>query len=180
MRNCKKMCSFRATAQMTKMSFVDSDSLPEWSKGVDSSSTSASCVGSNPTAVILFSILARQLRLRRFCSWILTKSSGPHMQIILGVSDEANLQNHPPHNPLFLHVIGSLWESNSFFGETTSALEYILSWHHTFSCPRLGDRTLDEKGLRDRNSPTCTLSQNGYGENSEKKVVLPPGLTCDM
>ncbi len=27
------------------------DSLPEWSKGVDSSSTSASCVGSNPTAV---------------------------------------------------------------------------------------------------------------------------------
>ena len=29
------------------------DSLPEWSKGVDSSSTSASCVGSNPTAVIL-------------------------------------------------------------------------------------------------------------------------------
>ena len=29
------------------------DTLPEWSKGVDSSSTSASCVGSNPTAVIL-------------------------------------------------------------------------------------------------------------------------------
>ena len=28
------------------------DTLPEWSKGVDSSSTSASCVGSNPTAVI--------------------------------------------------------------------------------------------------------------------------------
>ncbi len=27
------------------------DSLPEWSKGVGSSSTSASCVGSNPTAV---------------------------------------------------------------------------------------------------------------------------------
>ena len=32
----------------------DKDSLPEWSKGVDSSSTSASCVGSNPTAVIYF------------------------------------------------------------------------------------------------------------------------------
>ena len=31
-----------------------SDSLPEWSKGVDSSSTSESCVGSNPTAVIRF------------------------------------------------------------------------------------------------------------------------------
>ena len=32
---------------------VFEDSLPEWSKGVDSSSTSASCVGSNPTAVNL-------------------------------------------------------------------------------------------------------------------------------
>ena len=30
------------------------DTLPEWSKGVDSSSTSASCVGSNPTGVSLF------------------------------------------------------------------------------------------------------------------------------
>ncbi len=29
------------------------DTLPEWSKGVDSSSTSASCVGSNPTGVIV-------------------------------------------------------------------------------------------------------------------------------
>ena len=28
------------------------DSLPEWSRGVDSSSTSASCVGSDPSAVI--------------------------------------------------------------------------------------------------------------------------------
>ena len=27
------------------------DTLPEWSKGVDSSSTNASCVGSNPTGV---------------------------------------------------------------------------------------------------------------------------------
>ena len=32
--------------------FESRDSLPEWSKGVDSISTSASCVGSNPTAVI--------------------------------------------------------------------------------------------------------------------------------
>ena len=32
---------------------VSIDTLPEWSKGVDSSSTSASCVGSNPTGVIL-------------------------------------------------------------------------------------------------------------------------------
>ncbi len=29
------------------------DTLPEWSKGVDSSSTSVSCVGSNPTGVIV-------------------------------------------------------------------------------------------------------------------------------
>ena len=29
------------------------DTLPEWSKGVDSSSTSASCVRSNPTGVII-------------------------------------------------------------------------------------------------------------------------------
>ena len=50
----------RATADANKM--VDArgsltkhqlkDTLPEWSKGVDSSSTSASCVGSNPTGVI--------------------------------------------------------------------------------------------------------------------------------
>ena len=31
---------------------VGQGSLPEWFKGVDSSSTSESCVGSNPTAVI--------------------------------------------------------------------------------------------------------------------------------
>ena len=32
------------------------DTLPEWSKGVDSSSTSASCVGSNPTGVIILPV----------------------------------------------------------------------------------------------------------------------------
>ena len=36
-----------------QVSSYSSDSLPEWSKGVDSSSTSVYCVGSNPTAVIL-------------------------------------------------------------------------------------------------------------------------------
>lgn len=30
---------------------IDKDTLPEWSKGVDSSSTSASCAGSNPAGV---------------------------------------------------------------------------------------------------------------------------------
>ena len=31
---------------------LEKDTLPEWSKGVDSSSTSASCVSPNPTGVI--------------------------------------------------------------------------------------------------------------------------------
>ena len=39
-------------------------SLPEWSKGVDSSSTSASCVGSNPTAVISLQPVFAE---RKFC-----------------------------------------------------------------------------------------------------------------
>ena len=43
------------------------DSLPEWSKGVDSSSTSASCVGSNPTAV---RCLFRSSRFAAICSGI--------------------------------------------------------------------------------------------------------------
>ena len=34
---------------MPKLTHIDT--LPEWSKGVDSTSTSASCVGSNPTGV---------------------------------------------------------------------------------------------------------------------------------
>ena len=35
------------------------------------------------------------------------------------------------------------------------------------------DRTPDEKGLRDRNSPMCTLSQNGYGDTLWSTKVLP-------
>ena len=35
------------------------DTLPEWSKGVDSSSTSASCVGSNPTGVMSIGTVLR-------------------------------------------------------------------------------------------------------------------------
>jgi hypothetical protein len=46
------------------------------------------------------------------------------------------------------------------------------------SAEATGDRTPDEKGLRDRNSPTCTLSQNGYGANSGKKVVRRSGLSA--
>ena len=54
------------------------DTLPEWSKGVDSSSTSASCVGSNPTGVILplpsiaadsLAILARLAAAKQEATW---------------------------------------------------------------------------------------------------------------
>ena len=34
-------------------------------------------------------------------------------------------------------------------------------------------RTPDEKGLRDRNSPMCTLSQNGYGDIGWPTKILP-------
>ena len=37
--------------------------------------------------------------------------------------------------------------------------------HNLPSAPNK-NRTRQQKGLRDRNSPTCTLSQNGYGEAS--------------
>ena len=39
------------------------DPLPEWSKGVDSSSTSASCVGSNPTGVSFGQAILHQTQL---------------------------------------------------------------------------------------------------------------------
>ena len=54
------------------------DTLPEWSKGVDSSSTSASCVRSNPTGVILplpsiaadsLAILARLAAAKQEATW---------------------------------------------------------------------------------------------------------------
>ena len=48
-------CTRPANHPSSRMQQDHMDSLPEWSKGVDSSSTSESCVGSNPTAVICFS-----------------------------------------------------------------------------------------------------------------------------
>ena len=35
-----------------------------------------------------------------------------------------------------------------------------------------GESNLGQEGLRDRNSPTCTLSQNGYGEGLILKFAL--------
>ena len=50
MQNCTKQT---VCLLIINLLFIfNMDSLPERSKGVDSSSTSASCVGSNPTAVI--------------------------------------------------------------------------------------------------------------------------------
>ena len=48
----KKTCvrASRGEGRVTRPD-IKQDTLPEWSKGVDSSSTSASCVGSNPTGV---------------------------------------------------------------------------------------------------------------------------------
>ena len=39
-------------------------------------------------------------------------------------------------------------------------------------------RTPDEKGLRGRNSPMCTLSQNGYGDTLWFTKVLPTLVRC--
>ena len=53
------MCLFRLLVKAMElakliysMAKASIDTLPEWPQGVDSSSTSASCVGSNPTGVI--------------------------------------------------------------------------------------------------------------------------------
>ena len=50
---------------------VNKDTLPEWSKGVDSSSTSASCAGSNPTGVICATAIPEILY-----RWIYAKRHG--------------------------------------------------------------------------------------------------------
>ena len=51
-RYCSKPWGIARATEQKQFAQEPRDSLPEWSKGVDSSSTSASCVGSNPTAVI--------------------------------------------------------------------------------------------------------------------------------
>ena len=53
-RSCAADASFYSAAAahaVNNAGVMPPDTLPEWSKGVDSSSTSVSCVGSNPTAV---------------------------------------------------------------------------------------------------------------------------------
>ena len=48
---------------------------------------------------------------------------------------------------------------------------------------RLGIEPMRTKGLRDRNSPTCTLSQNGYGANVTQVaswLVFPSYCTISL
>ena len=55
-RSCAADASLYSAAAAHAVNNAEShaiDTLPEWSKGVDSSSTSTSCVGSNPTGVTL-------------------------------------------------------------------------------------------------------------------------------
>jgi len=42
------------------------------------------------------------------------------------------------------------------------------------------NRTRQQKGLRDRNSPTCTLSQNGYGTNCSQTSELRPTIGAQL
>ena len=51
------------------------DILPEWSKGVDSSSTSASCVGSNPTGV---NVLSERIKIYDAMKFHLYTNRGTH------------------------------------------------------------------------------------------------------
>ena len=61
------------------------DSLPEWSKGVDSSSTSASCVGSNPTAVIFANPIHRVEAHICVCDCIVEKCVSEVVQALLEI-----------------------------------------------------------------------------------------------
>ena len=51
-----------------------------------------------------------------------------------------------------------------------------------FMFARTWNRTADKKGLRVRNSPTCTLSQNGYGGLVGKpcQLLTKSPLPCDV
>ena len=54
---------------------------------------------------------------------------------------------------------------------SSSCIEPVINLYHTRADEELNP---GQKGLRDRNSPTCTLSQNGYG--ASYSVQKGPGL----
>ena len=65
-----------------------------------------------------------------------------------------------------------------FFTVFTLSHEMVMQVSHG-ACASFADRLSSgriepgtEKGLRDRNSPTCTLSQNGYGDSSILALLL--------
>ena len=94
---------------------VFEDSLPEWSKGVDSSSTSASCVGSNPTAVISscgfrFLCLPTDTMTKRFSAISHPKVWGELELIAMGhafnlLSDTAVQHGHGAHGVVVSHPL---------------------------------------------------------------------------
>ena len=97
-----------ADARKTLTQHQLKDTLPEWSKGVDSSSTSASCVGANPTGAIIAFL---NFRLHAMCQMpsdlaLASASIGesnvrtqtqtetfPHMQILLQHSGPLGLMD---------------------------------------------------------------------------------------
>ena len=70
--------------------------------------------------------------------------------------------------PGFQHAIlvGAMWRKRP---TTVSAQIAHVQTHVTHSYTFL--HILTQKGLRDRNSPYCTLSQNGYGDSSRSQYI---------
>ena len=62
---------------------------------------------------------------------------------------------------------------------SSSCTEPVVNLYHTRADEELNP---GQKGLRDRNSPTCTLSQNGYGDSSILELLYGPshGQTDSM
>jgi len=58
-------------------------------------------------------------------------------------------------------------------GCVVCAISVLRAWQVQSALDK--NRTRQQKGLRDRNSPTCTLSQNGYGDSS---IVALPHALC--
>ena len=84
------------------------DTLPEWSKGVDSSSTSATCVGSNPTDVIFV------------VSWRPGFAKSPHNN-----SRGATLLAH-----LYARMHLELWVGSDALGH--GPMQFPLAWVTSF------------------------------------------------
>ena len=90
------------------------DSLREWSKGVDSSSTSASCVGSNPTAVIF-----------RFRSLAKVHTTYPVTLTTFSMTRPASRQH--THDVTTPHkFVSQVWQSNSSFPKQRTTVSEVV------------------------------------------------------